>query len=154
MYDKSMTAKDYLSQAYRIDQRINAKLEQVARLRSLTQRVTTTFDSQRVSRTRDVTSTQTAINRLIEAEEKVNKDIDAFIDCKREIQEAIDYLEDDDCRLLLELRYLCMKCWDDIAIEMHISRAHVYRLHNLALAMTEESLEKRRMQNDASCLHA
>ncbi len=154
MNDKPMTAKEYLSQAYRIDQRINAKLEQVARLRSLTQRVTTTFDSQRVSRTRDVTSSQTAINRLIEAEEKVNKDIDAFIDCKREIQEAIDCLEDDDCRLLLELRYLCMKCWDDIAIEMHISRAHVYRLHNLALATIEEILEKRRMPNDASCLHA
>ena len=154
MNDTPMTAKDYLSQAYRIDQRINAKLEQIARLRSLTQRVTTTFDSQRVSRTRDVTSTQTAINRLIEAEEKVNKDIDAFIDCKREIQEVIDCLEDDDCRLLLELRYLCMKCWDDIAIEMHISRAHVYRLHNLALATTEDILEKGRMQNDASCLHA
>ncbi len=154
MNDKPMSAKEYLSQAYRIDQRINAKLEQVARLRSLTQRVTTTFDSQRVSRTRDVTSSQTAINRLIEAEEKVNKDIDAYIDCKREIQEAIDRLEDDNCRLLLELRYLCMKCWDDIAIEMHISRAHVYRLHNLALATTEEIVEKRRMQNDASCLHA
>ena len=33
MNDNPMTAKEYLSQAYRIDQRINAKLEQAERLR-------------------------------------------------------------------------------------------------------------------------
>ena len=30
-----MTAKEYLGQAYRLDQRIDAKLEQVANLRAL-----------------------------------------------------------------------------------------------------------------------
>ena len=35
-----MTAKDYLTQAYRIDQRINSKLEQVASLRELTTKAT------------------------------------------------------------------------------------------------------------------
>ena len=38
-----MTAKEYLSQAYRIDQRINAKLEQVMALRALATKATGTL---------------------------------------------------------------------------------------------------------------
>ena len=37
-----MTVKEYLSQAYRIDQRINSKLEQVASLRALATKATST----------------------------------------------------------------------------------------------------------------
>ena len=35
-----MTAKEYLNQARLLDQRINAKLDRVTRLRALTERVT------------------------------------------------------------------------------------------------------------------
>ncbi len=35
-----MTAKEYLERAYRIDQRINSKMEQAAALRSLSQKAT------------------------------------------------------------------------------------------------------------------
>ena len=37
-----MTAKEYLSQAYRIDQRVNSKLRQVDSLRDLATRATST----------------------------------------------------------------------------------------------------------------
>ena len=38
-----MTAKEYLGQAYRLDQRINSKLEQVLSLRDLTTKATATM---------------------------------------------------------------------------------------------------------------
>ena len=38
-----MTAKEYLGQAYRLDQRINSKLEQVLSLRGLTTKATATM---------------------------------------------------------------------------------------------------------------
>ena len=38
-----MTAKEYLGQAYRLDQRINSKLEQVGSLSDLATKVTTTL---------------------------------------------------------------------------------------------------------------
>lgn len=37
-----MTVKEYLGQAYRIDQRINSKLEQVGSLRALAAKATST----------------------------------------------------------------------------------------------------------------
>ncbi|MDE6666595.1 MAG: hypothetical protein K2K14_10505 [Ruminococcus sp.] len=38
-----MTTKEYLNQAYQIDQRINSKLTQIENLRSLATRVTSVF---------------------------------------------------------------------------------------------------------------
>ena len=42
-----MTAKEYLGQAYRLDQRINSKLEQVLSLRELTTKATATMMTDR-----------------------------------------------------------------------------------------------------------
>lgn len=47
--DKRMTAKEYLEQAYRLDQRINAKLEQIMQLRSLSQRYTVAFGGEYIT---------------------------------------------------------------------------------------------------------
>ena len=49
-----MTAKEYLTQAYRIDQRINSKLEQVSSLRDLSTKATSTFSDVPPSGTRNV----------------------------------------------------------------------------------------------------
>ena len=70
-----MTAKEFLGQAYRLDQRINSKLQQIDSLRGLTQKVTQSYDSEVVSRTRNVTSLEDAIIRLMEAEEELNQQI-------------------------------------------------------------------------------
>ena len=50
---------------------------------------------------------------------------------------------DADCRLLLELRYLSMKRWEDIAGEMQMCRTSVYLLHQRALDMVETILRTR-----------
>ena len=49
-----MTVKEYLSQAYRIDQRINSKLEQVASLRALATKATYTLSDTPPSGSRNV----------------------------------------------------------------------------------------------------
>lgn len=84
-----MTAKEFLGQAYRLDQRINSKLQQIESLRSLTQKVTQSYDNEVVSRTRNVSSLEDAIIRLMEAEEELNRQIDQLIDTKIEIGKLI-----------------------------------------------------------------
>lgn len=143
-----MTAKEYLSQAYRIDQRINAKLEQVDRLRALSRKSTVSYGGERVSHTRNVASMEDTIIRLMEAEERLNREIDRFVDTKREIQQTIDLVADADCRLLLEFRYLAMKRWIDVAGEMGICRAYANRLHEKALAMVDTVLRTRSVLKD------
>ena len=49
-----MTVREYFEQAYRIDQRINNKLEQVSSLRSLATKATSTLSEIPPSGTRNV----------------------------------------------------------------------------------------------------
>ena len=74
-----MTATEYLGQAYRLDQRINSKLQQVESLRSLTRKVTASYDGETVFHTRNVTSLEDTIFRLMEAEEELNRQIDELV---------------------------------------------------------------------------
>jgi len=128
-----MTAKDYLSQAYRIDQRINSKLEQVQSLRELATKATATLNDSPVSGSRNVHSMSDIIDKMIDLEAEINDDIDHLVDLKREIVAAIKRVENPEYQTLLELRYLCFKTWEHIAVALGYSIQHIHRLHDAAL---------------------
>ena len=138
-----MTAKEFLGQAYRLDQRINSKLQQIDSLRGLTQKVTQSYDNEVVSRTRNVSSLEDAIIRLMEAEEQLNIQIDQLVDTKIEIGKLIDMVHNESYRLLLEKRYLCFLSWDQIAAEMHYSRRWVLNKHERALEVADKLLREK-----------
>lgn len=127
-----MTAKEYLNQAYRLDQRINSKLEQVMSLRDLTTKATATM-SDMPGGSRNVYKMQDIIGKIIDLENEINADIDQLVDLKREMVSAIKAVEDPEYQTLLELRYLCFKTWEQIAVEMNYSIQHIYRLRDKAL---------------------
>lgn len=133
MNDKPMTAKEYLSQAYRIDQRINAKLEQLENLRALSRKTTVSYGSEPVSHTRNVTSMEDTIVRLIDLENEINADIDRLVDLKREIYDVLRHVQDPELQLLLELRYLCFKNWSEISVALDLDDRYVFKIHGRAL---------------------
>jgi len=135
-----MTAKEYLTQAKTLDQRINIKLERVSRLRSMTQKITAAMDSEPVSHTRNVTSMEDAIIRLMEEEESLNAAIDQLVDLKREISGVLEQIHAPDCQLLLELRYLCYRSWEEIAEVMCMHIRTVYKIHGRALQKVDAIL--------------
>ena len=141
-----MTAKEFLGQAYRLDQRINSKLQQIDSLRGLTQKVTQSYDNEVVSRTRNVSSLEDAIIRLMEAEEQLNMQIDQLVDTKIEIGKLIDMVHNESYRLLLEKRYMCFLSWDQIAAEMHYSRRWVLNKHERALEVADRLLREKEAQ--------
>ena len=120
-----MTAKEYLTQAYRIDQRINSKLEQVASLRDLSTKATSTFSDVPPSGTRDVHRMEDVICKIIMLENEINAEIDHLVDLKREIREVISAVKNLECQTLLELRYLCFKTWEQIAVQMNYSMLYI-----------------------------
>ena len=60
--------KEYLSQAFRIDQRIQSKMEQVASLNDLATRATATYSDMPGSETRNLHRMEDAILSIIELE--------------------------------------------------------------------------------------
>lgn len=138
-----MTAKEYLGQAYRLDQRINSKLQQVESLRSLTRKVTASYDGETVFHTRNVTSLEDTIFRLMEAEEELNRQIDELVVLKMDISRMINRVRNESLRLILEKRYLCFLQWDQIAAEMHYSRRWVLKRHARAVDVVDKLMAER-----------
>lgn len=142
-----MKAKEYLNRAYRIDCRINSKMEQLNRLRALASKSTRAFGGESVSHSRNVTSMEDIIARIIAEEKELDEQIAALVAIKTEIQKTIDLVADPDCRVLLEMRYLCMKQWMDIGAKMELGRTQTYNLHMKALAMVETVLNTMEAQH-------
>ena len=130
-----MTVKEYLAQAYRIDQRINSKLEQVVSLRELATKATSTLSDIPPSGTRNLHSMEGIIAKMIDLETEINSDIDTLVDLKREIMVLIKQIQHAEYQTLLELRYLCFKTWEQIAVDLGYSSKHVFYLHDKAVAL-------------------
>lgn len=149
MNNVPITAKEYLSQAYRIDQRINTKLMRISELRALAQKCTVAYGGERVSHTRNVASLEDAVMKIMEAEKELDTQIDLLVDTKKEIESVIEQVPDADCRLLLEMRYLAMESWTEIACQMNTYRMRVYRLHDKSLELAAEVLQQKGVCADA-----
>lgn len=82
MRDK-MTARDYLGQAYRLDQRINSKIEQVSSLHSLATKATSTISDMPGSPSRNTHQMEDIVVKIIELENEINADIDLLVTFKK-----------------------------------------------------------------------
>ncbi|MEK3992314.1 DUF1492 domain-containing protein [Robertmurraya sp. FSL R5-0851] len=136
-----MNAKEYLSQALQLDQRINSKLVQVSMLRELALKTTSVLQDDKVQNTKQQSPMESALVKLMCLEEEINDDIDQLIDLKRELATFVSEIENQSYRLLLELRYLSGSTWEEVAAIMGYDVRWVYRLHRKALKEATERLE-------------
>ena len=137
-----MNAKEYLSQASRIDQRINSKLEQVMSMRALLGKATGTLTGAPKSATPNPHSMEDTICKMVDMENEINADIDTLVELKADIMACIKQVENPEYQTLLELRYLCFKCWEEIAAELSYSMQYAFRMHDRALADVEIILKE------------
>ena len=138
MSKPKLLAKDYLSQAYRLDQRINSKIEQVQSLRDLAEKASATLSDVPPSKgNRNVHRMEDVIAMIIDMESEISADMKRLINLKHEIVTVINCVESPELQTLLELRYLCYKTWEQIAVALHFDLRWVHRLHNRALSEVE-----------------
>lgn len=138
-----MNAKQYLRQVRRLDNIVNAKLEQVEILRAMTTRMTANLTTDKVQESNIPDKISTLICKIVDLEKEIINDIDKLIDLKIEIMWKIDSIQNDNYRLLLTLRYLNFKSWEQIAVEMGFTFQWVHELHKRAL------IEFEKVQDDA-----
>lgn len=130
-----MTAKEYLQQALRLDERINSKISQLESLRELATKCTSTITGMPHNPSPSQSPMADAVCKIIDLQDEINRDIDHLVDLKRELVGVIRNVEDVECRLLLELRYLCFKSWEDIAVQMGYTARNIHYLHKQALRL-------------------
>lgn len=129
-----MTVKEYLRQAYRLDQRISSDLEEAASLREMAASVSSPQLVERVqtSRQHDASFVR-SIEKIMELEDKINKELDLLMELKKEIRSVITIVEDTDERMVLKYRYVHNYTWEQIGNELHADARTVRRWHGKAL---------------------
>ncbi|MBR1722171.1 MAG: DUF1492 domain-containing protein [Treponema sp.] len=128
-----MTTKEYLSQAYRIDKRINSKIEQLKHWQDLATKATSTLSDTSGCSCENNHKMEDVIIKIIDLKNEINADIDKLVDLKKDIMALIKTVENPEYQTLLELRYLCYKKWEQIAVFMECGIDNVYKMHLRAL---------------------
>ena len=128
-----MTAKEYLSQAYRIDCLIKSKLELAQYYYDTATKVNAALSDMPSSATRNIHQMDDAIAKLMDLKAEINADICTLVELQIEIKETINRVNDMTYQTLLILRYLCFMPWEKIAERLGYERRYVLKLHNLAL---------------------
>lgn len=126
-------ARFYLEQAYRIDQRINCKIEQVSSLHNLATKANSTLTDMPGSPNRNIHRMEDIIVKIVDLENEINQNIDMLVDLKSEIMQVIKKVDDLELQTLLEQRYLNFRTWEQIAVDMGYNVRHLYRMHDKAL---------------------
>lgn len=128
-----MTAKEYLQQAYRIDRKIKLDAEKLAAARSALYGKTARHDSDGSKPVSCGNGTESAVLRVMELEERLNREIDELTAMRQEIELTVNAVPDEVQREVLTRRYLLYQKWEVIAAEMNFSERHIRRLHGYAL---------------------
>ena len=136
-----MTAKEFLNQAYLLDQRIKSKSEQIQSLNELATSCTATMTGMPHNPNRSTSHMADAVCKIIDLQNEINRDIDRLVDLKREIVAVIKAVEDTEYQTLLEKRYLCFQTWEQIAVDMHYSGKWILKMHDRALDVVEGILK-------------
>lgn len=136
-----MTAKEYLSQAYRLDQRIDAKIAQVASLNELATKCTATLTGMPRNPNHGGSTMADAVGKIIDLQAEINHDIDRLVDLKRDIVEVIKAVDNSEYQTLLEKRYLCFHTWEQIATDLNYGVRYVHCMHGKALAAVESLMK-------------
>lgn len=129
-----MTAKEYLSQALWLDQRINSKLEQLQILRALATKVSANLREEKVSGGNNNKShLENTVVRIVDLEKEIKEDVERSIAIKAEIMNTINQVDDPVSQIILEMRYINGKGWDEISSSLNYKDSSIFKIHSRAL---------------------
>ena len=128
-----MTAKEYLNQAYILNQSIDKKILKYEQLKSIAMNTVGALTGMpHASGVPDKICD--CISKAIDLDIEINNDIDRLSEIKKEMREKIKGVNNHKARVLLVMRYIQFKSWYDIARQIGCSKNHVRnRLHDKAV---------------------
>ena len=133
-----MKTKDYLSQVSRLNKMINNKLSEISQLRELSVSISAIGNDEKVQTSPNFDKIGTAIAKIDELENNLDKMIDEYLVKRERIIAQIDTMEEESVYQILFSRYIEKKTFEKIATEMEYSWRQIVRLHGKALQQFEK----------------
>lgn len=130
-----MTAKEYLSQGRWLNQKILNRRDELNQLRELAKSIKSTDYEQPAvqSSGKPDAAFATLIEKITDSEAELSAEVENYLCFRDKIRHEIQKLPEDEEKILLEKRYICLKPWSAIADEMGYVKRHITRKHADAL---------------------
>lgn len=129
-----MTAKEYLRQAYRLDQKINSDIAEAARLREMVSSVGSPGFEEHYNPNRSTEAPFVrCLEKVYELEQKINAEIDKLVELKEQIRGVIDQVENPDEQMVLRYRYIHNWTWEQIGDALYADERTIRRWHGRGL---------------------
>ena len=132
-----MKVKDFLKKIITIDDMIDLKVNEVAKLRALLDVGAVRYDKDKIMGGSQDDKMLDTVVRIVELEDEINVDIDSLIAHKELARQMIESLDDDREQIILYKRYFEKKSFEQISVDTNYSWRQVHRLHGRALAVLE-----------------
>ena len=130
-----MTVKEYLGQAYLLDQRIKSDTLECEELRQMAESISSPgFEEHfNASKNTDAPYIHT-LEKLWEMEEKVMVELALLVNLKQQIRATIDLVEKNEQQTVLKYRYIHNYTWVRIGELLNADPVTVQRWHNKAIS--------------------
>lgn len=121
-----------LRQVYQMERRIVDLQNRIDALHESATRTTGAYAAGRSSGASD-SRIETNVVKSVDLEKQLLRTKNRLLERRAAIQDAIDSMEDEGAKRLIELRYLDHMSWPDVMTSVELSEAACFRLRNRAL---------------------
>lgn len=128
-----MTAREYLSRAYKLDREIKSKLDQIESLKDLATNCSSVLTGMPRNPNKGGSPMTDAVCKIVDLRDELNRELAQLVDFKADAVKVIHRVKNSDYRLILEKRYLSYMSWETIAVELGYSESWVLKLHRKAI---------------------
>lgn len=135
-------AKEYLQKIRLYDSRINNSLEELSDLEEMVTRITPVLKQDVVSSSGNQDKLGDTVAKICDLKAQINRDIDSYIDLKREAIEKLKRITRPEYYDVLYKRYVELKKWEQIALEMNYGYRNVTKLNGRALQAFEKVMDE------------
>lgn len=135
-------AKDYLQKIGWYDSQINSRLKEIKTLEDMCMRITPVYKSDVVSVSGNQDKIGTAVAKIVDLRDAVNKSIDAYVDLKKQALELLSGVENKTYYDILYRRYFSQETLLRIACDMNYSYRNICKLHGKALVEYQKIMNK------------
>lgn len=138
-----MTAKEYLSQAYRLDYKIKSLTMELNELQEMKATIGSAgFDVNYNPNCPVQASFVKTIEKIKDMEDTIQNEIKKCLEIREEVRTIINKVENEDEQIILRERYIHFRSWDEIANIMNYGVRWIQNIHGRALLTVEKILKR------------
>lgn len=143
-----MTAREYLSRAYKLDQEIKSKLDQIESLKDLAESCSSVLTGMPRNPNKGGSPMADTVCKIVDLRDELNNELAQLVDYKADAVKIIHRVKNANYRLILEKRYLRYLSWETISVELGYSESWVLKLHRKAIRAVDAVMHENEVSGE------